>query len=82
MGLVTDAVQRELEDLGVAGSGLGCSALRLASAMDDPDSTTSMAMCARELRETLVQVRALAASKRGPDRLDELAARREERLAV
>ena len=82
MGLVADAVRRELEELRSDGSALGASALTLAGAIDDVgNSLTSRSMAARELRETLVRVRLLASSRREPDKLDDLAERRRRRLA-
>jgi hypothetical protein len=81
LALVVDAVGAELERLKQTDSALAASALALAAAVDAPDSTTSLAMCARELRETLATLRALAASKHEPDRIDDLAARRKVRVA-
>lgn len=79
--MVTDAVVVELASLRSSGSALGATALALAAAVDEPDSTTSMAMCARELRETMERVRAIAAKRPEADRLDDLAGRRAQRVA-
>lgn len=82
MGLVEDAVRAELVELKADGSALGASALMLAVSLDDAgNSLTSRSMAARELRETLGRVRVLAASRREPDKLDDLAERRRRRLA-
>lgn len=71
---VEDAVMAELQALGdaVPDSALGASALALARQMD---RRVSWAV-AKELRETLGAIRALAPPKKGANKSDELAERR------
>jgi hypothetical protein len=75
---VVDAVNRDLERLGDGAdlSALAATALALAAVIDSPGSPTSKAMVAKELRETLAALRALAPPKKEADRGDELAERR------
>lgn len=82
MGLVADAVRAELKELNADGSALGATAVVLAEAIDDGgNSLTSRSMAAKELRETLGKVRMLVSARRQPDKLDDLAQRRQRRLA-
>ena len=82
---VVAAVQRDLD--GLAGdwatSGLAASALSLAAAMDDPDTTpTAKANCANRLQGALNRLLELAApSGQAESVVDELVARREARRA-
>lgn len=61
--VVTDALERELNDLqGVKDSTLAASALVLAAMLDDPETAdTARTAAARELREALAVLRALSA---------------------
>lgn len=78
---VVEAVGRELDALpGVLAEGaLAASALALAEAIDAPGSATSKAMVAKELRETMAALRALAPPKVERDRIDEVNQKREQR---
>ncbi len=80
---VEDAVERELKSFGdLRESTLAASALALAREIDAAgNSATSKSMCARELRETLDRLRALAPPVEAQDDLDELSSRREQRLS-
>ena len=84
---VREAVQRDLDaiaerDADLASSGLALSALALAARMDDPDtSATATASCAKALLETLGRLHELVPAEQESDRLDELAARRTDRIA-
>lgn len=77
-----------LADLGALGdvprsAGLAQSALALARAVDDvSNSATSRSMCARELRETLDRLRALAPVKGEKSGIDDLRDRRAARRAA
>jgi hypothetical protein len=79
---VVEAVVRELEPLpGFLREGaLAASALALADAIDAPGSATSKAMVAKELRETLAALRALAPVRVEEDEIDRARRRRDERL--
>lgn len=82
---VVAALERELAELPAefAGSTLAASAMALAREMDKPgNSATSKSMCARALNETLEKLRAQIPEADEGDELDELAARRAERLAA
>jgi hypothetical protein len=80
---VAEAVLREVGALGggLDESALAASALALAEAIDAPGSATSKAMVAKELRETLAALRALAPPKAEEDEIDRARRRRDERLA-
>ena len=78
---VAEAVLAELEALGLEGSALGASALTLAASLDGSTSGSATAMCARELRETLDRLRALAAERPADDLVDDLARKRDRRRA-
>jgi hypothetical protein len=78
---VEAAVTRELERMGDEWpeSVLGASALSLAALMDDNEnSATSRSMVAKELRETMAQLRALAPQKEA-NPVDDLRERRNRR---
>lgn len=84
---VCEAVRAELDDLERRKSGLGsgalaAAALALAASVDRPDSTTSQAMCSKELRDTLAALHAMAPAEELRDDLDDLAARRAARRAT
>jgi hypothetical protein len=81
---VVESVESFLAGLGgqVEDDPLAAAALALAEILDDSDnSATSRSMVAKELRETLACLRALAPPKREQDTLDEIAAAREKRRA-
>lgn len=84
---VVEAVERDLKEIAaldsdLARSGHAAAALALARELDDPaNSATSKSMCAKALNETLDKLRALAPPTKEADRVDDLAARRTERLA-
>lgn len=79
------AVQSDLDAIGkldadLAKSGLAAAALQLAREMDNSkNSATSKSMCARALRDTLADLRALAPTKKENDQLAELRAKRAKR---
>jgi hypothetical protein len=81
---VVAAVARDLaklpDDLGE--STLAAAALALAEELDRSNSATSKSMCAKELRETMAVLRALAPSKKEQDAIDDLTARRTARRAA
>lgn len=84
---VAAAVQRDLDaiaelDEALARSGLAASALALARELDKPKtSATAKANCARALTEQLDRLRELAPEEQEGDQLDDLSARRADRLA-
>jgi hypothetical protein len=66
----------------LADSTLAAAALALAAAVDAPrTSPTAKSMCARELRELLGELREQMPEGEERDRLDELTARRDARVA-
>lgn len=81
---VTDELARVRElDRNLADGPLAASALAMARTVDDlANSATSRSMCNRELRECLAELRELMPESRGADGVDDLTARREERLAA
>lgn len=77
-----DLTQIAIADKALATSGLAATALALAREMDKPEnSATSKSMCAGQLRDTLARLRELAPVSEESDDLDDLARRREKRLA-
>ena len=83
---VTSAAKRDLakiaeRDPDLACSSLAMSLLKIARAIDDPDSTTSLSMCSKSLNETLATLRELCPPERKSDALDDLANRRAQRRA-
>lgn len=82
---VEEAVRADiarLGDLPVGAATLAASALQLAREIDaGRNSATSKSMCARALHEAMEKLIALAPAKRAPDKLDDLAAKRAERLS-
>jgi hypothetical protein len=82
MSSVFESTERELEQLGVAGSALAAVALAMAEQIDGPGSATSKSMCAKVLADVLRELRALAPPKRQEDRVDEIAKRRQDRLSA
>jgi hypothetical protein len=84
---VAASVRRDLAEIAetdpaLARSGLAASALRLAKEMDSNSSATSKSMCAQALQKALDRLRELAPPERKTDRVDEINARRERRLAA
>ena len=85
---VAAAVAAELAEYGrrkpgLERSPLAAAALALAADMDDPATgSTSRSMVAKELRDTLAALRALAPAEEAKDDLDELAERRAARRAA
>ena len=84
---VVAALERELELLrmvapALAESAFAATALTLAAEMDNPStSATAKAMCAGRLYEALNRLRELTPPKEQGDGLDELAKRRQSRMA-
>jgi hypothetical protein len=78
------ATRAEIQELGVAeiAPGLSSLAIILAKHLDDCDAPTSAAVVGRELRATLDKLRAVAPGRAKGDGLDELTARRNERLGA
>lgn len=85
---VIDAIDGELAALrsrapDLADSAVAAGARSLAYEMEHPyNSATSKAMCMREMRESMGELRRLAPAEREKDDLDDLAARRDRRLAA
>jgi hypothetical protein len=74
---VATAVRRELRTLEATDSPEGAQLLALARMLDSPGTAdTARPAAARELRETLLVLRARMAGRPQADRLDELAAAR------
>lgn len=65
----------------MATGGLAAMALALAREIDGENSATSKSMCAGQLRDTLDRIRELSPDKEEGDSLDDLAARRANRIA-
>lgn len=66
----------------LAQSALAAAAMTLGASLDDPrNSATSKSMCAKALLDILDRLRDLAPGDEEADELDELNARRAERLA-
>lgn len=82
-GAVSRATTAELDDLGVdpTVNAQAAAALRLAAELDSAPDSKAAAAAARELRQAMAVVRAAAPPKEHGDRIDEIAARRERRLA-
>jgi hypothetical protein len=88
-GLVSDgsvqaAVLSELEAMpeNLRQSALAATALAMARELDDPEnSATSKSMCAGKLIDATEKLRALVPDETEQTRLDEIAQRREQRLA-
>lgn len=84
---VEEATQRDLDriaerDQELAESGLAASALALSREIDKPEnSATSKSMCAKSLLDTMNRLRELAPPVRGVNPLDEIRARRDQRVA-
>lgn len=80
---VTEAVERDIDALGekAKGSGFAATALALAGALDGDNSATSKSMCAKALIDVMRELRTLAPPKRQEDKVDEIAKRRQRRLA-
>lgn len=77
---VVEAVTRDLKAFGdFSDSTLAATAIVLAEQLDGHGSSTSKAMVAKELRETLAALRELAPPARAKDRLDEVNRKREQR---
>ncbi|WP_411090802.1 hypothetical protein [Streptomyces sp. 049-1] len=82
-GAVAAATTAELADLGVdpTTNAQAAAALRLAAELDSSQSPKDSAGVARELRQAMAVVRAIAPPKERGDRMDELEKRRRDRLA-
>ena len=84
---VVEGVRRDLASItapapALAESALAMAALALAAEIDNPgNSATSKSMCAKELRDILTALRALAPAKHEQDGVDDLSQRRSARLA-
>ncbi|MFF9215618.1 hypothetical protein [Streptomyces viridosporus] len=77
-GAVTKATKAELADLGVSpeSNASAAAAIRLSKELDSATDPKEAAAAARELRQCMHTVRALAPPKDRGDKIDELAARR------
>lgn len=84
MGPVETATRAELERMPaeIAESAIAASAVMLAQGMDSPASFTSKGMGAKVHREIMDRLRELAPPVEEKDELDDLAARRAQRLAA
>jgi hypothetical protein len=80
---VVENVLRDIEELGPKASetGLAATALAFAAELDARNSATSKSMCAKSLIDVMRELRALAPPKIQEDRVDEIAKRRERRIA-
>lgn len=83
-GKVATATLAELADLGISpnGSSAAAAAVRLATELDSAADSREAAAAGRELRQAMAVVRGLAKPKPIGDRIDEVNARREKRLAA
>ncbi|TQL21959.1 hypothetical protein [Streptomyces sp. SLBN-134] len=81
MGAVTDAINAEIEQLGVepVSPGLAELATSLATSVDDADAPTARAVAARELRAVMADLRRLAPVAAKGDAVDDIATQREKR---
>lgn len=81
MGAVTDAVNAEIEQLGVepVSPGLAELASSLAQSVDDAEAPTARAVAARELRAVMADLRRLAPVAAKGDAVDDIATQREKR---
>lgn len=77
-GAVAKATRTELDDLGVSpdANASAAAAMRLAKIMDSSVDPKEIAAAARELRQAMHVVRAMAPPKNRGDIVDELASRR------
>ncbi|MEU1275326.1 hypothetical protein [Streptomyces sp. NPDC005799] len=77
-GAVAKATKTELDDLGVSPekNASAAASMRLAKIMDSSVDSKEVAAAARELRQAMHTVRALAPPKNRGDIVDELASRR------
>jgi hypothetical protein len=78
---VFEAVEQELEELGVTGSALAATALSLAEGLDAPNSLTSKSMAAKALADVLKEIRSLAPPAEQEDEIERARKRRAKRLA-
>ncbi|MEU2062894.1 hypothetical protein [Streptomyces sp. NPDC013455] len=83
MGAVADAINAEIEQLGVepVSPGLAELATSLARSVDEADAPTAKAVAARELRAVMADLRRLAPVASKGDAVDDIAAHREKRRA-
>jgi hypothetical protein len=81
MGAVTDAINAEIEQLGVepVSPGLAELASSLARSVDEAEAPTARAVAARELRAVMADLRRLAPVASKGDAVDDIAAQREKR---
>ncbi|MFF9714814.1 hypothetical protein ACF1DW_04350 [Streptomyces sp. NPDC014603] len=81
MGAVTDAINAEIEQLGVepVSPGLAELASSLAQSVDDAEAPTARAVAARELRAVMADLRRLAPVAAKGDAVDDIATQREKR---
>ncbi|MDX2681094.1 hypothetical protein [Streptomyces soliscabiei] len=82
-GAVAAATTAQLQDLGVdpASHALAAASLRLATEVDSASDPKAAATAARELRQALAVVVAAAPPKERGDKVDQLEARRKQRLS-
>jgi hypothetical protein len=83
---VVAAVRRDLAEVAsvdpeLARSGLAATALALAKQLDNPNSATSMSMCANALRDTLAALRERVPTQQAADGVSGLAERARLKLA-
>ncbi|MFI2911125.1 hypothetical protein ACG2OD_23200 [Streptomyces sp. PDY-4] len=81
MGAVTDAINAEIQQLGVEPvcPGLAELATSLAQSVDEADAPTAKAVAARELRAVMADLRRLAPVAAKGDAVDDIATQREKR---
>ncbi|MEU3255977.1 hypothetical protein [Streptomyces sp. NPDC006997] len=82
-GAVAAATTAQLADLGMdpAAHAMAAAALRLAAEVDSAPDPKAAATAARELRQAMAVVVAAAPPKERGDKIDEITARREQRLS-
>ncbi|MFF7899963.1 MULTISPECIES: hypothetical protein [unclassified Streptomyces] len=82
-GAVAAATTTQLDELGVdpTSTAMAATALRLAAEVDSAPDTKAAATAARELRQAMAVVVAAAPPKERGDKIDELNARRAQRLS-
>ncbi|WP_328739884.1 hypothetical protein OHA91_22820 [Streptomyces erythrochromogenes] len=84
MSGAVDATREEITALGAEdiAPGLAAIAITLATALDADPSSPATPSLARELRATLLELRKMSPPKAEGDALDDLAARRAQRLGA
>ncbi|WP_240981010.1 hypothetical protein [Streptomyces sp. Z423-1] len=84
LGAVTDAINAEINQLGIepVSPGLAELATSLARSVDEADAPTARAVAARELRAVMADLRKLAPVQSKGDAVDDIAEQRAKRRAA